>query len=577
MNAVVANTLRALRRLSAYPTQQDARPVAALLVQIINDDAIELVIRACDRDITTAKSLIGIASLSFNTDDADPLDGIRGVLAEFTEHLVSEAAISAVNESADALDAFLDALPSSDAIRSVARLSLLPNASAELALAFLSPNKDFVVWERHTFEGISPTALALWLVEHFGPVVLTHAGTHSWAPSPLYRYHPERFRHSRSYAKLARKAVVDTRNARVLTIEEVQARGDLMIAEINARLNEVDRRRKLQDGAHPTIVIESEEQLLSAWLNYCVAGRQIFEIPAHLSDMLRNTDADDIPVNLLRAPYPALYMKLGPQRDLELEVGWPIDGVYVEYFPEDSFYCFTFTALPASPTDINCWHAFGEPVAVVHFTAELAGMDLGAAVDHALSDLLQQLASEQAQGDQDATAELHLVAATQGVEIGAATLVNTTTGSRATQQIATTHRRHPAMRGALQLAVNALCYLTAYPDDAMETWPIGTPPALVVKTRTGTPRDRAKAASQLEAMGYTKVRLCGTKLPTPAAQHPDPSSTTSVRPHWRRGHWRRQPHGEGRAFRKLIWLMPTLVHRDHHQDDTPGHIYEPDA
>lgn len=174
MNAMVANTLRALRRLSAYPTQRDARPVAALLLQSLNDDAIELVIRACDRDITTAKSLIGIASLSFDTDDTDPLNGIRGALALFTEHLVFEAAISAVIESEDALDAFLVALPSSDAIRSVACISLLPNASSELALAFLTPTVSLIVWERHIFDGIWPTALALWLVEHFGPVVLTH-------------------------------------------------------------------------------------------------------------------------------------------------------------------------------------------------------------------------------------------------------------------------------------------------------------------------------------------------------------------------------------------------------------------
>ncbi len=32
-----------------------------------------------------------------------------------------------------------------------------------------------------------------------------------------------------------------------------------------------------------------------------------------------------------------------------------------------------------------------------------------------------------------------------------------------------------------------------------------------------------------------------------------------VRMHWRRGHFKNQPHGEGRALRKLIWIEPYLA------------------
>lgn len=35
-----------------------------------------------------------------------------------------------------------------------------------------------------------------------------------------------------------------------------------------------------------------------------------------------------------------------------------------------------------------------------------------------------------------------------------------------------------------------------------------------------------------------------------------------VMPHWRRGHWRRQPFGVGRAERKLVFIKPILVRRD---------------
>jgi hypothetical protein len=365
-------------------------------------------------------------------------------------------------------------------------------------------------------------------------------------------------------------------SARVLSLSELQFRGDLIVSEINARLNEVDRRAKLRREVHGTVIIETEERLLTAWLSYCLAGRQIFEIPPHLGEMLRHTDADDIPISLLRVPYATLYLKFGPQPDLELEPGWPIDSVYIEHLPEQSAYTFTFTAAPPQPADIHLWHAFGEPCAVIQFTAEHAGMDLGTAVDHVLSDLLHQLGTEQAGGDRDGTVDMHLAAIAEGIEISPTSTLTITSGSRATQQIATARKRYPAMRGALQLAVNALCYLTAYPEDITEAWPAGTPPALIAKTTQGTPKTRAKAVTQLEALGYIKVRICGTKLPAAAAAAlPGNAAHPSVRPHWRRGHWRRQPHGEGRALRKLIWLMPTLVHREnlHQADDTPGHIY----
>lgn len=44
----------------------------------------------------------------------------------------------------------------------------------------------------------------------------------------------------------------------------------------------------------------------------------------------------------------------------------------------------------------------------------------------------------------------------------------------------------------------------------------------------------------------------------------NPSEPTGrhVTTHWRRGHWRRQPHGPGRTERKLIFIKPILVRSD---------------
>lgn len=39
------------------------------------------------------------------------------------------------------------------------------------------------------------------------------------------------------------------------------------------------------------------------------------------------------------------------------------------------------------------------------------------------------------------------------------------------------------------------------------------------------------------------------------------------KPHWRRGHWRRQPVGPGRQERELRWIRPTLIHADRFKGD----------
>ena len=39
----------------------------------------------------------------------------------------------------------------------------------------------------------------------------------------------------------------------------------------------------------------------------------------------------------------------------------------------------------------------------------------------------------------------------------------------------------------------------------------------------------------------------------------EPGTHASHRPHWRRGHFRRVPCGQGRAARKLVFIKPTFV------------------
>ena len=51
-------------------------------------------------------------------------------------------------------------------------------------------------------------------------------------------------------------------------------------------------------------------------------------------------------------------------------------------------------------------------------------------------------------------------------------------------------------------------------------------------------------------------------------QTPSPDAEGSMkRPHWRRGHFRRQLCGAGRAERRLVFVRPCFINADHFHGD----------
>lgn len=436
---------------------------------------------------------------------------------------------------------------------------------------------DTVIWQSRDFvlQTLLPTAMH-WVFDV--DLVLCTTGGPKREPllaGPLIRFHPERFRRTRHYAK---DATQFCHGGSLPTLEEMQGMMELTIREMNARRIEVDRRDTLGREGHMMMRIEAEECLAIAWAKFVGAGRQIFDVPARMCEMLRHTDVDDVPVNMLRLPYPVLYLHFGSQVDMEIEPKWHLDGAYIEHHPEHQLLTFTLTARPQDDAMVNLWHAFGEPVIVLSLPAEVAGYDLGTAIDHQLAARLNQLRSEQAQGDRDATDEFtQMLPPEQRDSAAGFGRVQITTGTRATAHLEQAQRHAPILRAAMRLVVNALCYLTAYPDDLESAWPEGTPQRLRQRTESGTPKEQARARSKLEALGYTAVNLCGRRLEAHTAAQSVAPLATAVRPHWRRGHWRRQAHGEGLKLRRIIWIMPTIVRAGEQatpsEQETLGHVY----
>lgn len=127
-----------------------------------------------------------------------------------------------------------------------------------------------------------------------------------------------------------------------------------------------------------------------------------------------------------------------------------------------------------------------------------------------------------------------------------------------------------AATNALNIMFNAIVYLTTYQADVVEDYPAFYPQKLVEKTR-GPAKQAHRAESKLNSLGFRKVKFIGRGIKQyfkAQAEHGDIST------HWRRGHWRRQPHGDRElGLRKLIWIKPTIVNPQKDYLGVPGHIY----
>ena len=309
--------------------------------------------------------------------------------------------------------------------------------------------------------------------------------------------------------------------------------------------------------------------LIQAW-KYESAGRQIFTLNGELIDMFLNTSADSIPLSELVCPYQYFYIHFGSQEAMQVAPGWCVDGVYVEHYPDVPLMSFTFTAIPDEEHQVLCWDHVREPTLKLTFTADMFDMNIGDALERAVEELRQTIEEKIERGDTDYSQHMKDVAVEQGLPVLSNEVVERSeTVGRLELEI---HERETAIAtSAMNLVVNALCYMTAYSDDITQQWPKSAPESLKDKARSGPPKQRRRSVAKLTALGYVKVHYCGDHSVKVSSTD---NSGASKRSHWRKGHWRSQRHGPGRSLRRLALIKPVLVNADDpSSEELQGHIY----
>jgi len=381
------------------------------------------------------------------------------------------------------------------------------------------------------------------------------------------RYHPLRVRQTRPFAPALASIVRENAAADgVLTIEAFEQGQTEIMGHFDEAIRTLPR---LQRPQHPAKLISKE---LSRGLRYAhlkATGFNIFDLAPGLVDEFRKTRVGGVPAQALALPYSTLYLHFGAQRDLRLgEHQEPIEGAYINLSDAPNHKALEVTVTTRDAIGRDRWRDYlthPEPDYYVSIDLDDESIDLMQLLEQAIED------------ERDAVRR----GAPRPEDVEAAQPYAESHGwhlESIPQDVIDDREREilegaDAMREVMGLITNCLFYLTAYPDEASNEWPQGTPAKLARQVdRTKNRQKRNKAANELAGRGFTRVHFCRL---SPSDDEPSADSTgegRSRRAHWRRGHWRNQPFGKGRRQRRLQWIRPMLVNRGN-EPASEGRIY----
>lgn len=300
-----------------------------------------------------------------------------------------------------------------------------------------------------------------------------------------------------------------------------------------------------------------EADLAKLYMVFSRTGKNIFHISPALVTMLSATSVDDICLANIKVPYPFFYLSFEKQQQLQLRYSenrtFYIEGAY---FQDEWEEIGTITRISLIANQNGQYLPGGELVYD-------RGMDKkpGRNIKEDLDEENEQLRGELKEGPWASLVRAH----EGGGEPDPIMM------EAETKEQAFAVANIEVFQEAIKLIVNALCYISTYKEDVSLQFPSGAPKKLLEKlSRATSPKQKKKVLSELDAMGYTRIRICGQNI---QQEYERSLSGREMKSHWRRGHWRNQAYGTGLSERRLLWIRPTLVRSDK-GPPVRGHVYE---
>lgn len=379
--------------------------------------------------------------------------------------------------------------------------------------------------------------------------------------SPLI--HPMRYMRTRPFAEDAVRAYMRSCGRGMPTSNLIEIIGDLIVSAFNLAIEKVPREKRPQRA---TSMVTQEGSLAVHVGRYSAFGRNIYVMSPNLLAMLDHTDLDSVRVRDIRLPFDAFHISFADNFDGSLP-GPPncIDGAYVSRSGPDRLeIVVTSRRLDAKPNDSRRWPFSRDLYYYAPLDTSNGERTFAEILDRAIGIEIK-IAADAIEPDPDMLADL---------PNGEAVSVHDVRHLTEAEQASYNSEGLPVFRRALALLVNGLCYMTAEPQDTHVRLPDDAPANLVADISQGTRGHRNRAKAQLLQRGFSFLHIIGGAISSSTRQD-GAGAGSEVLSHWRRGHWRRQPHGPARAEVRLVWIKPTLVRADR-GDPQHGHLYQVD-
>jgi hypothetical protein len=373
-------------------------------------------------------------------------------------------------------------------------------------------------------------------------------------------YHPNRFYYSRSYIKSLLPKFKDKFISNPKSEKVVDALFNDFIPIHNSMLSELPIELRPKDFS----VATHEASLFMHYATYHAAGRNIFHFQPALTELFRHTDVEDVVVDNIKLPYSSFYISFGIQKDLNLwSQGFYVDGAYISAFTHNADQIFEIL-LTTARTDLDYSQKQNyiiHPDRYYYFTLDFSEKD------KSVRDAINASVTKH-----KPFTPIDIPDRSGVHKIGDHEVFVLDRGKES-QAIQTKERQSgfSIFLESIKLIINGLFYLTSQHREVILRYPQDTPVSLLKKFDGEHKQlEIERAANKLTSMGFTKIHFCGDSI---QAENDSLPTGRKMATHWRRGHWRNQPHGSHYSEHKLIWIKPTLVRKDK-GDPSSGHIYD---
>lgn len=300
------------------------------------------------------------------------------------------------------------------------------------------------------------------------------------------------------------------------------------------------------------------------FLQFWDDSREVIAFDAALASALANTDINDVPWDEVRLPFDHFHLSWGTALGSTYRIQdreYCVDGVYVQRLEGNSFVypkgsmLLDFTSRRLSPPYVpggerSHGSILADPVDCFAL-APSPGETIGTAIEKGISVFERHCASLD-EGLPNAVEELAIAWSMKPRRPGPFTPARDRFD-----------RGRERILPALPLVFNCLFYLTQRPEDVREEFSKPVPKEMMARL-TSAPSEwsRERRRQRMADHGYHRIKFVVNPVIQGQQQGLELVPGKTLATHLRRGHWARQPYGEGQKLRRYIWRMPVMVNAD---------------